>query len=287
VLYDAESAVRNNTIMMNTAQDAGGGLASLLGQVMLDGNTIASNTTLDSDSSGGGLAFDRTTGTLRNNTIIDNQAGSFGGAFVVLNSNLDMINNIIADNSLTEADGLGAGIHVRISILDMWHNTLARNMGGDGSGITVEELLARSSAASNRGFAPEGPDNVITQIVSPTVNMTNTILMSHTIGITVSEGLTATLDHTLWGADEWANLTNIGGAGTISSTNAITGTPDFVDPASSDYHIGENSAALDAGIDAGITTDIDGDPRPLEEGFDIGADEFQLLFEIYLPFIAK
>jgi hypothetical protein len=117
--------------------------------------------------------------------------------------------------------------------------------------------------------------------------MTNTILVSHTIGITVDAASLALLDHTLWGADEWANLTDIGGAGTITSTNAITGTPDFVDPASGDYHIGENSAAIDAGTDAGITEDIDGDPRPLEAGFDIGADEFQRILETYLPFLIK
>jgi hypothetical protein len=46
-----------------------------------------------------------------------------------------------------------------------------------------------------------------------------------------------------------------------------------VDPAGGDYHIGPDSAAIDRGIDAGITCDIDGDHRPVGSRYDLGADE--------------
>jgi hypothetical protein len=49
------------------------------------------------------------------------------------------------------------------------------------------------------------------------------------------------------------------------------------------------SAATDTGINAGVTTDIiDGDARILDDGYDIGADEFfegQLL--VYLPLTVR
>ncbi|MFC1890720.1 MopE-related protein, partial [Thermodesulfobacteriota bacterium] len=39
------------------------------------------------------------------------------------------------------------------------------------------------------------------------------------------------------------------------------------------YRLGANSPCIDAGTDANIDTDIDGDARPMGCGFDMGADE--------------
>lgn len=47
-----------------------------------------------------------------------------------------------------------------------------------------------------------------------------------------------------------------------------------MDPDAGDYHITEGSAARDAGVNAGVTTDIDGQARPQGAGYDIGADEW-------------
>jgi hypothetical protein len=41
-----------------------------------------------------------------------------------------------------------------------------------------------------------------------------------------------------------------------------------------DYRLLSGSAAIDAGVDAGVTTDIDGQTRPYGDHVDIGADEF-------------
>ncbi len=53
----------------------------------------------------------------------------------------------------------------------------------------------------------------------------------------------------------------------------IDSDPLFVDPGSDDYHLQRGSPCIDAGIDAGVYIDIDGDVRPWGEGFDMGADE--------------
>jgi hypothetical protein len=46
------------------------------------------------------------------------------------------------------------------------------------------------------------------------------------------------------------------------------------------------SAAIGAGVDAGVDHDIDGDPRPLGCGFDIGVDE-AVTYCVYLPAILR
>ena len=99
--------------------------------------------------------------------------------------------------------------------------------------------------------------------------MTNTIVVSHSIGISVTAGSTATLQATLW----HGNTTNAGGGGTVlTGTVNVYGDPAFRDPTRGDYHLTPASAAIDQGVDAGVTTDLDGLPRPFG-GWDIGAYE--------------
>ncbi len=50
--------------------------------------------------------------------------------------------------------------------------------------------------------------------------------------------------------------------------------PLFVNPGANDYHIREGSPAMDAGLNVGVTADLDGNPRPQGAGYDIGAYEF-------------
>ena len=119
------------------------------------------------------------------------------------------------------------------------------------------------------------------------VALTNTILVSHTIGITVAAGSTATLEGTLWGSGAWANGTDWNGAGAV-----VTGTVNlWGDPylAADGYHLGIGSAAIDRGINAGVINDIDGDARPQDDGYDLGADEVLTTHwrYIYLPLVMR
>ncbi len=165
-----------------------------------------------------------------------------------------LTNTVIADN---QAVSTGSGLYIQNFSAHLLHTTIARNRGGDGSGIHV---------ASPDSF-PHLPS---------TVALTNTILVSHTVGITVATGSAATLEATLWGSGSWANGTDWGGAGSITTgTINIRDDPVFAAPEAGNYHLRLGSAALDKGVNAGITTDIEGESRPFGAGYDLGADEGQ------------
>jgi hypothetical protein len=137
------------------------------------------------------------------------------------------------------------------------HTTIARNHKDDGSGVYV------------------GGDSAVT--------LTNTILVSHAVGINVTEGCTATLEGTLW----YSNTADWDGEGaTITGAHNTWGAPLFD---SDGYHLLDGSAAIDQGVDAGVTTDVDGEARPMGLGYDIGADEFHAgeQHDVYLPLLLK
>ena len=100
------------------------------------------------------------------------------------------------------------------------------------------------------------------------MSLINNIVFSHTVGITVSDPVSAnlTVDHNLfWGNDDDG----------IRGVNPVDGDPLLADPAGWDYHIQAGSPAVDAGAAVPwLTTDMDGDLRPIGLGYDIAADEF-------------
>jgi hypothetical protein len=208
--------------------------------------------------------------TLDGNLIVGNSTGGEGGGLRLGAGSSTLSNNVIADNTaLMDGGGL---VILQVSYdlpahASLIHNTIARNRAGDGTGILV-------------GYWEEG---------DVTVALTNTALVSHTVGISVSAGNTVTLQGTLWGSGAWANGMDWGGDGTIlTGTVNVWGDPAFVDPAAGDYHIGPGSAAIDAGVDAGVLVDMDGEFRPAGRGYDIGADEYAAgPTMLYLPLILR
>jgi hypothetical protein len=264
-LFYSLAQVQNNRIAHNTAGfGSGGGIFLQDSAASLLDNTVISNTA----GYGGGAVFVGSSATVHGNSLLYNQATFVNGGGLVLASasNAQLVNNIIA---LNKAGGsLGAGIYVSNSSPQFTHTTIAGNVGSDGSGIYV--------------YSASG--------VTSHITLTNTILAGHTTGVYVAEGSSATLTATLWGSGEWANGTNWGGSGAIEpGTINILGDPAFVNAAEGDFHLQASSAAVDAGVDAGVTIDIDRQGRPFGAGFDIGADEYWPVPDkaVYFPFIIR
>jgi len=235
----------SNQIFSNTTLYYGGILISSSPTATLTGNRIHHNIATGEI---GGLGIGHSDGcTLIANQITHNTATSYAGGIQFYGiADAILVNNVIADNYASTC----AGFSIRGSYVQLLHTTIVRNTGGDGTGVCLSANPSDSSIA-----------------------MTNTILVSHTIGIQVGTHCTATLAATLWGTGLWANAAESGGAGSISTgTINIRELPGFANPAAGDYHLGPGSAAIDRGMLTWVTTDVDGDPRiglP-----DIGADEF-------------
>ena len=250
-LGTATATVRGNAVEGNRAAGRGGGLC---GGGSLTANLITSNQA----GSGGGLALYQSNAAVQSNVIVANEADSGGGLCLEDHSDALLANNWIVDN---RASFDGSGLLVRGSRPRLAHNTIARNAGSNG-------LYVGSYAE-----------------YTSTVVLTDTILVSHTVGLVAEGSNSAHLEATLWG-----NGTDWAGAGAIyTGTVSVWGEPAFADPEAGDYHIDPGSAAADTGVSAGVTTDIDGDGRPMGAGYDIGADEMRprLGWFVYLPLISR
>jgi parallel beta-helix repeat protein len=279
LLYSEGATLSDNAIFSNTTAWSGGGLY-IVGNISptMTGNEIYSNT---AGWSGGGLYLKDSEGVrltrnaiflntnggilldgnqdamLENNHVFRNtKEGGGGGVSFVDSQNIAMINNIVVENEIT-GGGIGApGIQAHSSEVQLLHTTIARNTGGGGQGVYVQE--------------------------GATLWLTNTILVSHTVGIEVNGAISpasAILATTLWGDGAWANEDDVVAinGGTVFTDTDVRGDPVFLDPDAGDYHITGASTARDRAADTGIDADIDGDARPFGAQSDIGADEVTCL----------
>jgi hypothetical protein len=231
----------------------GGGLYALMTSgTRLISNTFQSN---GSFSAGGGAYFDQSNGvSAEQSTFLGNNTLGQGGALVfALSANAALTNTVIAVNTGSSA-GTG-GLWVDDSIARLWHTTLFANGSIDGSAVRLS------------GRSP-------TRLAIPpaTVALTNTIIAEQLVGVVADSVGVATLDHTLWDAN--LTLTATTGSGRIFSTDDYSGTAMFVSPGT-DFRLLAISAAIDHGVNAGVTEDLGGRPRPVGLAPDLGAYEFQ------------
>ncbi len=293
----------------NSAQQGGGMYVS--GSAALTGARFERNT---AKYVGGGLGADNPL-TLNDTEFISN-ASEFGGGGVRANGPIALIGGIFRNNQVgvTFGLGLGGGLEaydtLAISGTKFISNTAPGRGGGVfhssifegpiGDGRIVNALLARNTTTANGAglFLGSGGNIVILHttiadvslnpsqaiaVVSGTVGITNSIIASHTVGISQTNG-SVYQDYNLFFGNGMTQTGTIAGG-----SHSLNGNPAFTNSATDDYHVSLGSAAIDMGTDAGVTTDIDGDIRPVGGGFDIGADEFQLQldYHIYLPLVLR
>ena len=285
---NATILIRDNVIHNNVAAlygwgESGGFYARNDDVVILDSNLIEGNIgAFDHTTFGGGVYLESSDAIVRNNTIRDNQASNMdgygAGLFVYLSAaSLEantIISNTAALSTTTTGKGQGGGVALYASVgVSMTNNIIANNQGAIlgpsvGAGIWVRGAFEDGSLPTNGMLLHNTiADNIGDGVwigFGATLTLTNNIVAGHTVAITNTAPASVTLatDYTLF----WNN-----GSVPISGTNPIFGDPAFV--GGGDYHLTPGSAAIDAGIEAGVNRDIDGDLRPAGVAPDVGVDE--------------
>lgn len=261
--YQSSFTLSDNTIQENEGFSGGAGVSIdnsgyPFYQPVLTGNTIVSNTATSGFGFGGGLYLFFSDPVMSGNLFQGNTSDFGGGGYFYL-SEPSSTNDVFLGNQATQAV---PGVYLTDSQAVFTHTTFSSNPGADGSGLY---LLENSDFGST---------------VYSTAALTNAIVVEHSLGITTSVGNTATVNGVLWFNNSGGDTV---GAGAALVSNAFTGDPAF---ASDGYHLSENSAAVDQGVDSGVLDDIDGQTRPYGPTYDLGADEY-VRFDIYLPLILR
>ena len=285
-LYNSDGVTfRENQIHDNTAEvDNGGGMyASSCQNLSLTGNSIYGN----EGNIGGGLFLWSCDGaTIASNKVYSNTAAGGGGMYIYISDGATVARNEVYSNTASNGGGIylrdGVGGTVMNNIL--WANEAVNY----GAGIRVQNDGARFLHTTIARSVGDG-----IAVVAGSLRMTNTILVGNTRGVRVWSNCTATLSNTLWGIGDWANTddsvlqdeTSVLDTGTDNYWEA----PAFVDAVAGDYHIGPTSGAIDRGAYAGVSRDMDDEPRLGVP--DLGADEYWApgtIFQyVYLPLILR
>jgi len=202
------------------------------------------------------------------NAGVNNTSEAFGGAvFVHYNSVVTMTNNIFAGNEhCAECTGWfaewyrgGGAVAVEgghyasppDTYLYLYHNTFVGNQSS-----AVRNGHGASVVMSHNLFADHDTDVLNVRMYNYVCPMT-------------------TLDYTLWWPSKGVRVDDIDNQCSAPTTSHdFTGDPDFVDPGADNYHLGAASQAIDRGPGVGVSEDIDGNPRPIGAGYDLGADEY-------------
>jgi predicted outer membrane repeat protein len=254
-----------------------GGLASPILNV-LDTQFVAN--TVTGGSGGGACAF--TSASIRGGRFENNSAGA-GGGLIALNGVLLITNTQFISNSATQVGGAVLEL-TNFAVNSRIVNSLfARNQASVGAALDLINQGGGSTAILHSTFVDRGlnPAQAIA-LGQGGFAITDTIVVSHAVAISQTTG-SVREDYNMFFGNTADRL------GTVSSGgHSFDGNPAFVNSADDNYHLSLGSAAIDAGINAGISFDFDGDPRLLGAGFDIGFDEFPVpVFHLFLPLVMR
>ncbi len=236
------------TIIDNTASSQGGGIycadgsTSSIKHCLIQGNRAENGGGLFCE----GVDNDIASPTLIGCTIRGNYADSGGGVNIYYDADITMVNCTISQNS---AATYGGGLYFWTGSPRITQCTFnGNNAASHGGGISChssEPKITNSILWGNS--APNGPEI--------SVDSTKAFLTVAYCDVQGGEDGIYLVPHS---ALAWLD-------GNIAED------PLFVDEF--DLHLSNRSPCIDAGMDSGVFSDVDGDDRPYGHGFDMGVDE--------------
>ena len=261
----------------NTAYNGGGGLTvwQLSGEAVIEDTEFISNTSQSEPGGALRVSLIQSDEALHLNrvTMQGNKAWGAGAAIYLVRhgggdpSVAEMTNILLTGSSLIVPAAYGSVVDAR---------------GGSGGALDIR--LAHATFADN--LTPAALRLATYYAFPVTATLTNTLVVSATTAFVgaerdAGEG-NVTIRHTKTLRQYVATL-HAAEAGTpdFQSVSPVTGSARL----DATYHLRRGSAAIDAGVDAGVTTDMDGQLRPIGSAPDIGADE-ALLYK-FLPVVMR
>ncbi len=276
-------AIRDNTIKGNYASDFGGGISCELSDATISNNTISENVGADF---GGGVYCEDSSPTISGNTITGN-SGAYAGGLAITRCSGTIVDNFISGNWAGSCtDGHGGGLCCYSSDLVISNNVIRGNNSFYGGGLVfmesspiIDHCLITSNGAESLGAAIYCVD------ASPTfVNNTisgNITWEGQAGGIYSQASNLTVLNTILWGDSAAAqpfeilldslstlDITYSDIQGGWSGQGNIDADPIFAGPYNKDFYLRWHSPCIDAGDPDPQYNDPDGTRN------DIGARYF-------------
>lgn len=246
----------SNAVTGTNAVGVGG--ASFWGSI-----TSLSNTTfLNNKSSGiaGGALFSGET-IVTNTTFVNNSAGSYGGGVYIDGNYLNATHKIFVNTLFAKNTSVGVGAAVYVQNRTANQNTVS----------LIHATIANPTLANVSAVA----------VASSTLNITDTIIASYTVGL---ERLSGTINENY----NLFSAVALPYSGTIPvGVHSFSGEVAFFDTTA--YTLTSASVAIDAGANVGVSFDYFGVSRPQWGGFDIGYSEARdiVRYLLRLPIIMR
>lgn len=245
-------AIRNLTVRDGNVIGNGGGLLAFgnltLTNVRFENNTTDHPTGATSVQVGGAVSAQGNL-TVDRSTFVGNKTDGYGGAINFSGLSGRVTNSVFASNS---SGSPGAAINASNASGSL---TLLNNTFTDAYKNPKEAVLVNGSATLK--------NNIFDSFLSSLTASGATALVSE--------------DYNLLSGD--TNIPQALNSAVVTSGghDRIAASPRFVDPAAFNYHVQQNSPAIDLGVvDASVAIDADGNARPFAgTGVDIGAYEYQ------------
>lgn len=255
--YLSSPIIENNMIKSNKAT-TGAGLSLWFSSPKIIDNTIEGNEVTDKEGNGGGIFLDHfSLALIKNNKIYGNYAPGGGGISFDSSFSGPLVSGNIIQNNRAES---GAGLYFFLDSSPLVKNNIISHNEAKRGASVLAHLFCSPKFIHNTiayNIAEQG-NSGIGSYAGSDVTLINSILWNEGVNINKDGGGEVSVNY--------SNTKYLkSGKGNISRD------PHF--QSEDDLHLSKDSPCIDAGKKTEVTVDIDGDKRPIGDGFDIGADE--------------